>query len=539
MSGIAHREETTNTKQWRLKLRTILMLVNLVVLLLPLLGIYFFRIYENSLIRQTELELISQAAFVSSIYKQELSKQLNVDEEYGVSVTNSPYVGDEEYYKPILPTLSLSNSILPLRPDGNKVAPSAIDPIALATGATIRNLLIDAQRTTLSGIKILDYNGTVIAGRYEEGDNFSHLKEIMSALDGHYVSVIRKRISNSPKPPLASISRGTDIRVFIALPIIYNDQLVAVAYLSRTPQNILKHLWAERNYVLMVIGLLFIITAVLTFFTSYTIAKPIHALIKQTRNAQKDHTNSITPLKTPITQEIAELSDSFSEMTHTIKQRSEYIKQFAMHVSHEFKTPLTAIQGAIELLQDHMQTMTETERMKFLTNIENDTTRLKHLVTKLLELARADMATIVEEQTDIIALLNTLTGRYHDKGLDINYTSGEEQPINVLMPNDALETILTNLLDNSLQHDANHIEIAITHDESELTVSVHDNGSGISAANREKIFMPFFTTNREHGGTGLGLGIITSLLKNYHGRIRLGISDKGAEFILSLVLSDK
>jgi len=65
-------------------------------------------------------------------------------------------------------------------------------------------------------------------------------------------------------------------------------------------------------------------------------------------------------------------------------------------------------------------------------------------------------------------------------------------------------------------------------------VLLHDNGEGISPANRERIFTPFFTTRRNHGGTGLGLEIVASLLKAYGGNIRLGDAQPGAEFVVGL-----
>ena len=71
---------------------------------------------------------------------------------------------------------------------------------------------------------------------------------------------------------------------------------------------------------------------------------------------------------------------------------------------------------------------------------------------------------------------------------------------------DALSTILSNLLENSLQHGASAVQVsAELLDEGRwLRLSLHDNGDGISAANRDKIFTPFFTTRRNSGGTGLG-----------------------------------
>ena len=76
------------------------------------------------------------------------------------------------------------------------------------------------------------------------------------------------------------------------------------------------------------------------------------------------------------------MSQSFSEMARSLEHRSEYIRNFAAHVSHEFKTPLTAIQGAIELLEEHSHDMPAEQRARFLHNISLDAERLKRLVDR-------------------------------------------------------------------------------------------------------------------------------------------------------------
>ncbi|HEY2917941.1 MAG TPA: ATP-binding protein, partial [Candidatus Binatia bacterium] len=91
-------------------------------------------------------------------------------------------------------------------------------------------------------------------------------------------------------------------------------------------------------------------------------------------------------------------------------------------------------------------------------------------------------------------------------------------------------TVFTNLLDNSRQNGADRVVIRAARFNGYLSVTVADNGRGISPANADKIFTPFFTTHREQGGTGLGLGIVRSLLKAYGGDISLEPSSNGATF---------
>ncbi|TIW91434.1 histidine kinase dimerization/phospho-acceptor domain-containing protein, partial [Mesorhizobium sp.] len=85
-----------------------------------------------------------------------------------------------------------------------------------------------------------------------------------------------------------------------------------------------------------------------------------------------------------------ELSAAFLDMAQKLQARSDSIQTFATHVSHELKSPLTAIQGAAELLRDSGEAMDEAERKRFSNNIVTDAGRLNLLVRRLLELARVE-----------------------------------------------------------------------------------------------------------------------------------------------------
>ena len=110
-------------KKRRYRLRTILLVVNLTVLILPLGSIFFFRIFENLLVRQTELELISQAAVISSIYKNQIIHSMFDPSSYGKPLPEPEPKPEDEIYSPVLPVLDLSEDpVLPPRPDGVETA---------------------------------------------------------------------------------------------------------------------------------------------------------------------------------------------------------------------------------------------------------------------------------------------------------------------------------------------------------------------------------------------------------------------------------
>ncbi|MDD1617149.1 MAG: two-component sensor histidine kinase, partial [Methylococcaceae bacterium NSP1-2] len=351
---------------------------------------------------------------------------------------------------------------------------------------------------------------------------------------GHYASIIRQRISDEPPPPLYSLSRGTHIRVFVTFPIVEKQHLQGVLYLSRTPNNIIKHLFEVQNKILTASGGLLILVIMLVLLVSATISRPIRELIRQTERVKQGEQKLIKPLKNPVTYEIAQLSESFASMSQALTERTDYIQRFATHVSHEFKTPLTSMQGALELLQDHSD-MPSDRRQRFIDNLLADTQRLKQLVNRLLELARADVLEPSQQDSHLPEAIFTLQNRYAERGLSVCYQKLPNTPL-AIAP-DALDIILNNLFENSLQHGAKQLTLSVIQHENTLELHLHDNGTGVSPANRTKIFTPFFTTRRNNGGTGLGLEITVSLLKTYGGKIELAESTQGALFVLTLPLA--
>ncbi len=509
------------------RLHNVFAAVFLVVMLLPVSGMYFFRIYESELVRQTESELIAQGVFISSMYKHDF-RRLNAPKDYGDPLTAPETPGDGRY-RPFPPQLDLRTAdFYPPRPDP-VTPPKPADPIALELGKKIQPVLQEAKISTLASMRVLDPNGVVVAGTSEVGLSLANVEEVSTVLTGRYVSVIRQRISDEPRPALASISRGTVIRVFVAIPIVEKDRVIGAVHLSRSPRNVLKAMYEEKDSVISAGFFVLIFAAAITAFLSYVIGRPLGAL---RRHAQQLALGDWTPhrLSSSPIEEIASLNDSFERMSTTIQSRSEYIRSFAMHLAHEFKTPLTAIQGAIELMHDHANDMAPEQRARFMENITKDTDRMRALVTRLLELARADMLQAGNETADVAAVAQELRRRYAQR-VSIDYTGGIAT---AAIGADALENVLSNLVDNSLQHGAKHVAIAAFPKAGHIEIDVTDDGEGITEGNIAKVFTPFFTTRRDTGGTGLGLVITRSLLKAHGGDIECIAAKSGAQFRITL-----
>jgi len=512
-------------------------LVILTALALPLAGLFFFRIYENQLIRQTEADLIGQSAVLATVMAREIAA-LPPGVPLGSAEPPAPAEADMPY-RPILPALDLAHDpILDRRPPA-AAAPVPADPAFVALGARLAPDLVATQKTTLAGFRLLDPRGVVIAGREELGLSLAHVEEVAAALDGRFRAVMRLRVSKHEPPPLYSLSRGTSVRLFVAMPVIVAGRVAGVVYASRTPNNVFKSFHEERGKLIAAGLTILALAALIGFIFQRAITRPIRELMKRTEAIGRGDRVALTPLAHHGTAEFAALSQGFLDTAQALQDRSDFIATFAAHVSHELKSPLTAIKGAAELLRDDLDAgtpgMDRADRRRFLDNIVSDTGRLTTIVQRLRELARAE-GVPTAGATTLTATVADLRSGFAT--LKIQAEGAVSEPVRISPENARI--VLSHLADNALRHGARSLAISAHREADRLRVSVRDDGPGISAANRGKVFESFFTTRRDSGGTGMGLSIVRAMLEAHGGSIVLGGSDgaaEGATFVLSIPLA--
>ena len=213
---------------------------------------------------------------------------------------------------------------------------------------------------------------------------------------------------------------------------------------------------------------------------------------------------------------------------------ARYLRDFAAAVSHEFKTPLAGIQGAVELMEDHGDTMSAEDRRRFLHNIAAASERLSRLVSRLMDLARADMAKPGEHDiADLAETLPRLADGLSDPRFRVE-VQALDAAVRVAAAEATLETVITALADNSRRAGAGRLSMSAETWAREVWLTVADDGEGVPPGDRERLFEPFFTSRRAEGGTGLGLPIARSLLAASHASIALIDSERGAAFRIVL-----
>jgi signal transduction histidine kinase len=532
-------DASANTRpKWRPSLSLVVFIVLTSVLTLPLFSLYFLKVYQTQLIQQTEAELIAQSAALSAVFHREVETAIPQSVALGTRVPPAAPKLSDEPYQPIWPALELANeSVLPPRPEARTPSTPA-DPAFVALGARMIPDLVATQNVTLAGFRLLDPNGIVIAGRDEVGLSLAHLEEVGEALQGRFSGALRVRISKHQQPSLYSMSRGTGMRVFTAMPVIVRDQVAGVVYASRTPSNVFKYLYERRKKLVLAVFSMIVPTLLIGFLFHRTITEPMRELVERTNLVGKGDRDALRPLKRHGTSEFARLSQSFLEMARRLNTRSSFISTFATHVSHELKSPLTSIQGAAELLRDDIDatapTMTDKDKRKFLDNIIADADRLAQISGRLRDFARAENPVAVGA-AKLSASIAGLRSAF--PSLDIRTSGDLDTPMRVSEENATI--IFSNLADNAMRHGSSTLDISAAQQGNSLLVKVTDNGEGVSPNNRTQIFDSFFTTRRDSGGTGMGLAIVRAMLDAHGGAVRLVESEQGTAFELTIPMADE
>ena len=256
--------------------------------------------------------------------------------------------------------------------------------------------------------------------------------------------------------------------------------------------------------------------AVIGYVFLRTLLRPLQELNARAAEIDAGNPDAFRPMGPRGTREIDNLAESLFQTSRKLMERNNYLNLFASHVNHELKTPLTSIHGASELLLEAGEDMSTEQSARFLTNIKEDAERMTALSSRLRELAHAEVAAN-EGSSSLLSVLQACVDE-HELILDMDGTD-----IEFPMAAANSEIVWQQLVQNAAAHGAQRFQVQIVQSATTMFLNIGDDGAEISPANRAELFKPFFTTRRDTGGTGMGLGIAQAMVIGHGGT--LDVSD--------------
>ncbi len=327
----------------------------------------------------------------------------------------------------------------------------------------------------------------------------------------------------------------------VAVPFVQDDVVLGAVFMQTPAQVISAGAEGLIAPVLGTVALACLLAGVVLLLWIRRMMKPLTRLTAAAR-AMSEGDFAVRVPDARGTREIAELSTAFNTMTEKLSQVEVGRREFVANVSHELRSPITAIRGYVDGMLDG--TIPEESHPQYLSIVSGETKRLSKLIGELLALSRLerDDAALEMADFDICDLLERVFLRrlvdIEANHLDVD-CDFEPEPCFVHADMARIEQVAVNLVDNAIKFTPadGRILLKVRADEKLCTVTVEDNGVGILPEDREKVFERFFTADRAHTsgkGTGLGLSICQRIMEMHGQSIRLLDTQEGAAFAFTL-----
>ncbi len=351
------------------------------------------------------------------------------------------------------------------------------------------------------------------ASRDHIGEDYSDWRDVRLTLRGEY----------GARSTLADEADPTSTVLFVGAPILVRGEIAGVLTVAKPTTNI-KYFLKKAKPQLVTVGLLYLAAAaLLSFLVSVLLTRPIHRLMQYARDIRDGGRPGFPRLDQT---EIGELGDAFEEMKEALEGK-RYVEQYVQNLTHEIKSPLSAIRGAAELMAEPMD---DAQRARFLTNIHNEAHRIQRIVDRMLELAALEnrkrlrkiesvklrplLNTVIESKEPMISRKRLRVQVLADEGLAVKGDG--------FLLHQAVANLLQNAVDFSPEGGVVRIEARSA--DGRAVIAVRDEGPGIPAFARGKIFDKFFSLQRPGTGkksTGLGLNFVREVATLHGGEVRL------------------
>lgn len=310
---------------------------------------------------------------------------------------------------------------------------------------------------------------------------------------------------------------------------------------------------------LMTKDILFVVITVLVFTSLLvgswiyrSVAAPLVKLKKATKNIKEG--NLDFELEVEGDDEFAELCQDFEDMRKRLKANAEEKllldkenKELISNISHDLKTPITAVKGYVEGIMDGVADTPE-KMNRYIRTIYNKTNEMDHLINELTFYSKIDTNRIPYTFSKI-----SVTEYFNDcaeelkleldvKGVDLVYANYVDEKILIIADGEQIRRVIHNIVTNSTKYmNKEHgiIQLRVKDVGDFIQIEIEDNGKGIAAKDLQNIFDRFYRTdfsrNSSKGGSGIGLSIVKKIMEDHGGKV-WATSKEGIGTIMYFVL---
>jgi len=361
------------------------------------------------------------------------------------------------------------------------------------------------------------------------GADFARWRDVALTLRGEYGA---RSTRTDPSDPTSSV-------LHVGAPILVRGKIAGALTVAKPTTNINAFIRRERPIILHRWYLAALLAIVLSLAVSLWLTRPIKRLTRYAIQVREGKRVSLPPLGGS---ELRDMGRALENMREALEGK-KYVERYIHTFTHEIKSPLSAIRGAAELLDEEMP---REKRERFLSNIRTEAGRIRDLVERMLELAELETRRTLGkvEAISLPALVNTVLESMEPmlERKSLRVACNVDQDIRIAGDPFLLHRALANIIQNAVDFSpaGESIRITARSDGRVASLAIEDQGPGIPEYSRERVFDRFFSLQRPDTGkksTGLGLTFVREVATLHNGDIRLeSLPGKGLRAVLTLPL---
>ena len=376
--------------------------------------------------------------------------------------------------------------------------------------------IYDFIKTTVDlRIYMTDEIGKVVfdSAGLDEGADYSRWNDVMLTLQGKYGTRTSSTIDGVSQPSI----------MYVAAPIRHSEKIIGVISVGKPTKNVNTFIRQSKDKVLFGGLLTFGVVVIASLLVSAMVTRPIERLTAYVRSVSKGGRDPFPKLGAS---EIGQLGGAFEEMRSALEGK-QYVENYVQTLTHEMKSPLAAIGGAVELLKEEMP---GEQRARFLANIDGEVKRMQQVIERLLLLSALENKKTLHEiaAVDLCKVAENTANKFSPLSLAKNVTVEVLGNSPAIIWGEAflIDLAVTNLIHNALDFSppGGVVAVSITRGEDEVQLKVADQGPGIPEYAQPRVFERFYSLKRPDTGkksSGLGLSVVREVMVLHGGSASL------------------